>query len=40
MYKKIKIHPSTLTIYGQKLSNEGLTSDSELQKNKLNFKNG
>ncbi len=38
MYKKIKIHPSTLTIYGQKLSNEGLTSDSELQKNKLNFK--
>ncbi len=38
MYKKIKSHPSTLTLYGQKLSNEGLTSDNELQKNKTNFK--
>ena len=38
MYKKIKSHPSTLTLYGQKLSNEGLTSDNELQKNKSNFK--
>ena len=38
MYKKIKSHPSTLTLYGQKLSNEGLTSDNELQKNKINFK--
>ncbi len=38
MYKKIKSHPSTLTLYGQKLSNEGLTSENELQKNKTNFK--
>ena len=38
MYKKIKSHPSTLTLYGQKLSNEGLTSDKELQKNKIDFK--
>jgi len=38
MYKKIRSHPSTLTLYGQKLSNEGLTSDSELQNNKSNFK--
>ena len=38
MYKKIKSHPSTLTLYGQKLSNEGLTSDYELQKDKTNFK--
>ena len=38
MYKKIKSHPTTLTIYGQKLSNEGLTSESELQINKTNFK--
>ncbi len=38
MYKKIKSHPSTLTLYGQKLSNEGLTSDNELQKDKTNFK--
>ncbi len=38
MYKKIKSHPSTLTLYGQKLSNEGLTSDDELQKDKTNFK--
>ncbi len=38
MYKKIKSHPSTLTLYGQKLSKEGLTSDNELEKNKSNFK--
>ena len=38
MYKKIKSHPSTLSLYGQKLSNEGLTSENELQKNKTNFK--
>ena len=36
--KKIKSHPSTLTLYGQKLSNEGLTSDNELQKIKLILK--
>ena len=39
MYKKIKSHPTTLTLYGQKLSQEGLTSDIELQKNKAKFKN-
>ncbi|MDA8771262.1 2-oxoglutarate dehydrogenase E1 component [Candidatus Pelagibacter bacterium] len=38
MYKKIKSHPSTLSIYGKKLSQEGLTSETELQKEKMNFK--
>ena len=38
MYKKIKSHPTTLTIYGQKMCLEGLTSDTELQKNKSEFK--
>ena len=39
MYKKIKAHPSTLSIYGKKLSREGLTSDNELNQNKIDFKN-
>ena len=39
MYKKIKSHPSTLSIYGKKLSQEGLTTEIELQKEKTNFKN-
>ena len=34
MYKKIKHHPSTLSIYEKKLSEEGLTSENELQKEK------
>jgi len=38
MYKKIKSHPSTLSIYGKKLSQEGLTTEIELQKEKSNFK--
>ena len=38
MYKKIKSHPTTLTLYGKKLSKEGLTSENELQKKKTNFK--
>ncbi len=38
MYKRIKSHPSTLSIYGKKLSQEGLTTENELQKEKLNFK--
>ena len=38
MYKKIKSHPTTLSIYGQKLSDEGLTSLSKLQQDKSNFK--
>ena len=39
MYKKIRSHPTTLSIYGKKLSQEGLTSDSFLLKEKNNFKN-
>jgi len=38
MYKKIKTHPTTLTIYGKKLSMEGLSSDDDLQNEKVNFK--
>jgi 2-oxoglutarate dehydrogenase E1 component len=38
MYKKIKSHPTTLSIYGKKLSREGLTSENNLQKEKINFK--
>tara|TARA_X000001036_G_scaffold402528_1_gene408389 strand:- start:687 stop:3581 length:2895 start_codon:yes stop_codon:yes gene_type:complete len=38
MYKKIKSHPSTLSIYGEKLSQEGLTTETELQKEKIKFK--
>ena len=38
MYKKIRSHPTTLSIYGKKLSQEGLTSDNELQKEKEKFK--
>ena len=38
MYKKIKSHPTTLSIYGKKLSQEGLTSETELQKEKINLK--
>ncbi|MDA9625041.1 thiamine pyrophosphate-dependent enzyme, partial [Candidatus Pelagibacter bacterium] len=39
MYKKIKSHPSTLKIYGNKLSHEGLISVEQLEKQKNNFKN-
>ena len=38
MYKKIKSHPSTLEIYGHRLAKETLTSASELDKKKNNFK--
>ena len=38
MYKKIKTHPTTLTIYGKKLSNEGLTTEIDLQKKKQTLK--
>ena len=34
MYKKIRSHPTTLSIYGKKLSQEGLTSETNLQKRK------
>ena len=37
MYKKIKTHPSALSIYGKKLSMEGLVSE-QLQKDKVKFK--
>ncbi len=39
MYKKIKSHPTTLNIYGNKLSEEGLTSSEKLQEEKKDFKN-
>ncbi len=38
MYKKIKSHPTTLSIYGQKLSEEGLTSFEKLKNDKSDFK--
>jgi len=38
MYKKIKTHLSTLSIYGKKLSQEGLTTETDLQKEKMKFK--
>ena len=38
MYKKIKSHPTTLALYGKKLSVEGLTSPEKLQKEKIEFK--
>ncbi len=39
MYQKIKNHPTTLTLYGKKLSSEGLTTNEKLQQEKINFKN-
>ena len=39
MYKKIKTHPSTLKIYGDKLSKEGLLSQNEIVEQKNKFKN-
>ena len=38
MYRKIKSHPTTLSLYGKRLSAEGLTSDEKLQKEKVEFK--
>jgi len=38
MYKKIKAHPSTLSIYGKKLTREGLKTEIELQKENKDFK--
>ena len=38
MYKKIKTHPSTLKIYGNRLAKEGLTSLDEIEKQKNNYK--
>ena len=39
MYKKIKEHPSTLSIYGNKLIEEGLTTKENLEKKKNHLKN-
>ncbi len=39
MYKKIKSHPSTLEIYGKKLSSVGLISNEKLHEEKGEFKN-
>ncbi len=38
MYKKIKTHPTSLTIYGNKLCEEGLTSSNEIEDQKTKFK--
>ncbi len=38
MYKKIRSHPSTLKIYGDKLINEGLISKDEIENKKSSFK--
>ena len=39
MYKKIKSHPTTLSLYGKRLSEEGLTSNEKLQEEKIKLKN-
>ncbi len=39
MYKKIRSHPTALSIYGKKLSKEGLSNEIELQNEKTKFKN-
>ncbi len=38
MYKKIKSHPTTLSIYGNRLSNEGLTDLNNINKQKSDYK--
>jgi len=38
MYKKIKTHPTTLKIYGNRLCEEGLTSLNEIEDQKIKFK--
>ena len=38
MYKKIKTHPTSLTIYGNKLCEEGLTSSNKIEDQKIKFK--
>jgi len=39
MYEKIRQHPTTLNIYGEKLINEGTITAEEFNKNKKEFKN-
>ena len=36
MYKKIKKHPTTLQLYGQKLERDGLISSQEIEQRKKN----
>ncbi len=38
MYKKIKSHPTTLSLYGKKIISEGLFSENEIKTKKENFK--
>ena len=38
MYKKIKNHPTTLKIYGNRLAIEGLTNQSMIEKQKNEYK--
>ncbi len=38
MYKKIKTHPTTLKIYGNRLCEEGLTSLNKIEDQKIKFK--
>ena len=39
MYKKIRSHPSSIQIYGEKLVNEGLFSKQDLEQQIIDFKN-
>ena len=39
MYKKIRSHPSTIKIYGEKLVNEGLFTKQDLDQQIIDFKN-
>ncbi len=39
MYRKIKTHPTTLSIYSKKISSELLLSESEINQKKIMFKN-
>ena len=39
MYKKIRSHPSSIKIYGEKLVNEGLFTKQDLDKQIIDFKN-
>ncbi len=38
MYKKIRAHPTTLSIYSKKISSDGLLDDNQIQQKKAEFK--
>ena len=38
MYKKIRSHPTTLSIYSKKISSEGLFDEREIEHKKQQFK--